>query len=342
MTDSLAESLKDELENELPDLPLPPGKRKTSYTFDELMDIKFPPRKYVVPGMIPVGATNLNAKSKIGKTHMTVQLSAAKAVGGYFLGEKLEPSAVLYIDYENGAENLQQRLRRFDLPRGTPIRIETEWRLLPKGGMDSLLVEVMRGEYGLIVIDPISYALGMADRLNFGVMYSYFGQLNRMAMDANMGIVCNDHQPKHNMFEANPLDDSYGSASIGGAVAAALGIYRDRGKKEWTFSIRARELPERDLAIKFDPMTFTWQLLGDLNYVKEDSRKGRILETIRTLKTLDITPTVTSISDHSGIPKPHVSSDLADLVSTGKVKQLEKIGKQLPFDLPDIYSNYGN
>lgn len=334
MTDSLSETIKSEVESgALDSLPVPPPKRKTSFTFDELTDADFPEPNYIVPEMIPAGVTDLNAKSKVGKTTMTVQLTAAKASGGNFLGYKLDPGPVLYIAYEDGARNLKDRFTRYRLPRGTPIQIETEWRLLPKGGMADIQLEVARDYYGLIVIDPISYALGMADRLNFGVMYSIFGDLNRMAVNANMSIVCNDHQPKHNIFEANPLDDAYGAASIGGAVAAALGIYRDKGKKEWTLSIRGREIPERDLAIRFDRDTLSWQLLGELDHVQQDSRKGKILKAIQTLKTVGTTPTVTAIAEHTGIAKSHVSTDLADLIGEGKVTQLPKDGRQLPFDL---------
>lgn len=64
------------------------------------------------PFLIECGYTVIQAREKAGKTWAALGIAAAVAGGGTFLGGRVEqPRPVIYVDAENGAWRMRQRLR---------------------------------------------------------------------------------------------------------------------------------------------------------------------------------------------------------------------------------------
>jgi len=84
--------------------------RAGSFTADELQDMRFPPPKWVVPGLIPEGVTLFAGKPKVGKSWMALEIAVAIAAGRPCLGN-LEPEVgdVLYAALEDNPRRLQRR-----------------------------------------------------------------------------------------------------------------------------------------------------------------------------------------------------------------------------------------
>ncbi|RCL89398.1 MAG: hypothetical protein DBW62_04500, partial [Microbacterium sp.] len=76
----------------------------STFTATWLMAQTFPPVRYVVPGIIPEGATLLVAAPKIGKSWLMLDTAVAAARGGRALGTVAlgRPRPVLYLALEDG------------------------------------------------------------------------------------------------------------------------------------------------------------------------------------------------------------------------------------------------
>src|SRR3981189_2467720 len=75
-----------------------------------LQTMIFPPLKFILPGLVPEGATLLVSRPKLGKSWLVLDIAIATAAGRFTLGE-LRPIAgpVLYLALEDGRRRLQRR-----------------------------------------------------------------------------------------------------------------------------------------------------------------------------------------------------------------------------------------
>jgi RecA-family ATPase len=71
----------------------------------------FQPLKFILPGLVPEGATLLVARPKFGKSWLVLDIAIAIAAGRFTLGQ-LKPvqGDVLYLALEDGPRRLQRRL----------------------------------------------------------------------------------------------------------------------------------------------------------------------------------------------------------------------------------------
>src|SRR5947207_5914014 len=99
----------------------------------ELQNRSFPPMRWVVPSIVPEGATLLVSRPKLGKSWLMLDLAVAIAAGRFTLGEiKPAQGAVLYLALEDGHRRLQRRITKllpsFNGSWPMPLEICTEWR----------------------------------------------------------------------------------------------------------------------------------------------------------------------------------------------------------------------
>src|SRR5262245_65929760 len=81
------------------------------FTAEALQHMTFPPLRFVLPGLIPEGATLFVSKPKLGKSWLVLNLALATAPHGRFtLGDlKQDNGYVLYLALEDGPRRLQRR-----------------------------------------------------------------------------------------------------------------------------------------------------------------------------------------------------------------------------------------
>lgn len=79
--------------------------------FDELVNLRLPPRKRFMPWLHEGGLVMVFGPRGIGKTHLQISLTAALTTGTPFLCWPIsEPTGVLYVDGEMPIEDLRQRM----------------------------------------------------------------------------------------------------------------------------------------------------------------------------------------------------------------------------------------
>lgn len=102
---------------------------------------KFPPIKWVVPGIICEGVTLLGGKPKRGKSWLMLGTALATACGGLALGSiPVEQGDVLGLFLEDNERRLQSRLMQIEPSMRWPksFSYATEWPRLNEGGLDRI------------------------------------------------------------------------------------------------------------------------------------------------------------------------------------------------------------
>ena len=95
--------------------------------------------------------------------------------------------------------------------------------------------------YGLVIVDTLSRAAGMADQMDIAQMTGLLGPLQRIAQTYNMTILVVDHHRKSSGFAENPIDDIMGSTAKSAICDAALGLYKQQGKRGATLMLTGRD-----------------------------------------------------------------------------------------------------
>jgi RecA-family ATPase len=306
---------------------------KTSWTAGELLATEFPDPKWAVPGIVPVGITFLAGRPKVGKSWLALQIAIAVATGGRALNEKIEPGRVLYLALEDSARRLKNRCEKMSMPATANIQFETTWKTLQDGGLVDLANQVTTQSYTFVIIDTFSRAIGRADQMDISEMTTLLSNLQEVTRKNDISILLNDHHRKSNGFESNPIDDILGSTAKAAVLDAALGLYREQGKKGAILKVTGRDLEEQELSLEWDVTTGCWQCLGNANDVREDTLKGEIIQAIRDLVEDGEIPTTRRIAKRLNKDDSNISHALADLQAVGRVKRGEKVGREMPYQV---------
>lgn len=305
-------------------------KRQTAYSAAELLAAQFPEIEWSVPGLLPVGLAFLAGRPKMGKSWLALQIAVAVGSGGVVLTRKVDPGRVLYLALEDSPRRIQDRLRKQHADHTAQIDFRFEWKFLTAEGTADLVSALNQTHYKLIVVDTISRALGRADQMDAADMNVTMGTLQRICIDNNITMLLIDHHRKSAGFNADVIDDVMGATSKAAVADVALGIYRERGKTEATLKITGRDVEDSETAMRFDPVTGCWQIVGDASSVRSGTVQSSILTAITESGGK---ATVTQIAKWLDRKKSNVHAEVQELVAKGKLNRLEQTGKEVFYSI---------
>lgn len=139
-----------------------------TYTLEELLSAKFPPRENLLEPWLPEkGIAMIYAPRGVGKTHLALGCACAVASGGEFLKWRAaRPRRVLLLDGEMPVVALQERLDAIVVKTGVSVPegfiTIMPYDACPEGGPDlsteegQAILEPFIGNAELIVVDSIS------------------------------------------------------------------------------------------------------------------------------------------------------------------------------------------
>jgi hypothetical protein len=282
----------------------------------QLEQMKFAPLEWLVRDVLPAdGVILLAGEPKAGKTRLMTHIATKVATGGKVLNriDSIQ-CGVLFLYLEEGWRLIKKRLDAM-FPSGWPkdLYFANEWPRMGQGGrkkLDSFLTS--HPQVKLVVIDtfvrfrPLGGSRNIYERDHAQIM----AMKSLMNLHNTVALVSH-HTNK--LQEARSIFDRI-SGSQGLAAAADTLALLDRESRldlKVSFSVRGREVEDRDLALEHDPDTGEWTLLGDANLYIEthDSR----LEYIEYLK------------EHPG----KAPSEVADALEKNRTTTRRMLGKML-------------
>lgn len=289
----------------------PKPSHKTQWSADELLEAEFSEPKWTIKGTLPEGFCLLAARPKFGKSWLALQMSAAVGSGGRFFGEQVERGKVLYLALEDSPRRLKKRINAQKWTKGTPVTFKTEWPdLVAKGGLQALQDRIERDGYTFVIIDTLSRAIKFKQQ-EVEESTEVFSLLQRLAIHYGITILGIDHNRKPGLNGVDDVIDSVlGSTGKTAVADCIIGLFRARGETVATLKATGRDFEDKELSLKFDGLTCSWQLLGN---AREVVTNKTILDILRKIEELGEEATQANLAEHTGLTKGFISTTVNKL-----------------------------
>jgi hypothetical protein len=228
------------------------------------MDLPEP--RFAVPGIIPEGMTALAGKPKLGKSWLALQTALAIAWGGTALGTiSVSQSPVLYLALEDTKRRLKNRLQKLAGDSAIPdtLTVATSWPRQNQGGLEKLSAWLTENpDARLVVIDTWQKfrPAKLRGRDSYEEDYEHAAALKALADKFGISILVLHHCRK--MAADDPLDEVSGTHGLTGATDGVLVLRRERGQHDAALFVSGRDIDEQELALKWDPPSCHWSMLG--------------------------------------------------------------------------------
>lgn len=220
-------------------------------------------RKWVVPGLIPLGSVVCFAASGgTGKSSFSYNISKHVALGTPWSGYPVMQGKVLVIQADEPTVDIRDKLdiaNYFEVPRGL-VRFITKWRFSQIRQLEAL---IKHDQPVLVIIDSYTAAhAGMNTELSKSSAGDSLYQLRDIANNLNCSFVVIHH--------LNKVDDLRDSSTI-----------KDNVSEVWTMTHNEKDCPNRDhlvleisksragiagrYLLKRNPIDYSWEHLGSVD-----------------------------------------------------------------------------
>ena len=219
----------------------------------DLQARELPPVVQIVSGLVAeLSKLSIVSSAKCFKTWLTIYLAIATSQGIEFLGHATSRRRVLYVNLELKPATFTRRIKAIASALG--ITIDRAWffHLPLRGKLSGLTVHEIisriiavaqkRGAT-VIIVDPL-FKLNIEGEENSSRDQTVFcNELDRLTTEGHCTAIFNDHAPKGNMSEKEPLDVIRGSSAKGGDLDAAMVLRKHEVDGCFRVDMVHRELP---------------------------------------------------------------------------------------------------
>jgi len=303
------------------------GWRDGVVTAAHLQRQKFPPIKFVVPGLIPEGLSILAGRPKLGKSWMALDICIAIASGRMCLGERKPAQGdVLYCALEDNPRRLQRRIDRILSPFSDKwperLTLATSWRRLDKGGVDDIAEWIASvPDPRAVFLDTLAGVKPVRTQQGYAEDYESLSALHALANQKGVAIPVLHHTRK--MEAEDPVDTVSGTLGLAGCADTVMVL--NRSGQGTTLYVRGRDIEEAEHAVSFDKAACRWTILGDAKDVHRSQERGRILAALDGA-TEPMTPQ--DIMAATGMNRSNVDFLLHKMAHDGEVQKIGR-GKYL-------------
>jgi hypothetical protein len=261
-------------------------------TAADLQTRRFSPPKEIMPGLLISGLFLLAGAPKLGKSWLALLLAAAKAMGGEALGVKMQPSPVLFAGLEDGMRRLQGRLHMMiggeeRWPANLHLADAVSW---PWRGTDA--VDRMRRWHDkhptseMMVVDTLARlrpGTGKQRGSAYELDVEFAAPFQTFAIEREICVFANVHTRKQNLKyrELDGLEAVSGTLGLPGTADGVLVLQRGRLAKHGDLLVTGRDIPERKLALEFDPTNGMWSYVGEAEYVEANALRQITIDAMR-------------------------------------------------------------
>lgn len=295
-------------------------------TGDVLDEQEYEPLEWLIEGILPIGATLVAGKAKIGKSWLVLDMALAVATGTHCFGKvQARQADVLYLALEDGPSRLQSRQRKLMGTASGPAGIEyfTTWPSIDQGFFDALAFYLENhATCRMVVVDTLGKVRG-APNGRLGVFqqdYSDMGSFQKFAMSHHIALLVVHHARKQGSDDV--FDQVSGTTAMQAAPDNVLLLARKRGGTAGILSITGKDIEEEaDYALDFDKLTGRWSWLGEAGQVKRDTDQQKVSD----LLSAQADPMAPSdIAEELGISRESVKKSLSRLKKLGSVESAAK------------------
>jgi hypothetical protein len=231
-----------------------------------------------------------------------------------------EQGDVLYAALEDNLRRLQSRLTKLFGTNDWPARLDfvCEMPRLTEGGLDFIKSWIEGAERPrLVIIDTLAVVRppNRKEQGSYDADYAAVKELRDLALKYGVAIVLVHHLRKAEADD--PFDTISGTLGLTGAPDSIMVIKRDSSGT--TLHAKGRDLIEIEKAVKFDPGTCTWVVLGEAGAIKKSAERAAIVKALEEAGAEPLTPN--QIAAHAGMKPINVRKLLTRMLAEGVVKK---------------------
>lgn len=292
-----------------------------------LSKLQLPPIKYIIEDLLSVGFHILAGPPKLGKSWLVLNLAIQVSTGQSMWGKRTTPGSVLYLALEDHQKRLQSRQNLVLNGQSAPKNLIFVTEAVP---INEGLIEVMEDwvvqqrianqNPQLIIIDTFQKIRGHTSNDNaYANDYKDAGELKKFADKHEIAVIVVHHTRKQG--DQDVFNTISGSTGLTGAADSMFVVKKQgTGSGEAIFHATGRDIEEMELAIKFNDVTHTWDMISPnaSQYLQQ--------------KNFVSNPVITSINQFLnciGCKWYGKASDLYDLLFNG-ISDMEKQAKGIP------------
>lgn len=179
------------------------------------------------------GTCILSAKSKLGKSWLSLELCDAITKGNEFLGYKTKKCSALYFDFETGKKVRQNRLRKLTKivgPRAQTFYIVDKAYRMHEGFEQQVEYYMNKDpDIGIIVIDVFTKVVKPKPKEinDYEYYYDVISGLNEISRKYHLSIVLVCHDRK-TVDPADPFANILGSTALQGATDQMIVMFKSK------------------------------------------------------------------------------------------------------------------
>jgi DNA-binding transcriptional ArsR family regulator len=276
----------------------------------------------IVPGFITVGLNIITGKAKTGKSLLVLDTAISVATGGRAFGAiDVEQAEVLYLALEDSRPRLKARIAQMlhDFPATKLFHAAISWPRMGKGFFEAL--DHWLGAHPqtkMVIIDTFAKIRGFQRPGSslYEKDYLEISALKAFADEHGLAVVLVHHLRKGDAQDT--LDLVSGSVGITAAADTILIMTRNRGDAGANLYATGRDIEEKNLALKFNPVTLGWEITEAAVENALGQEKQEILDVLKKTKS---SLKLGQIAEAVGKKRPVVHKHLAALIENGLVKQ---------------------
>jgi|SRR5208337_119795 len=249
-------------------------------TFAELEKEVFKEPVWIVPGVIPEGATILAAKPKVGKSFMALDIALAISTGGMVFDQHTTQQDVLYLSLEDGSRRLHNRVTAMVASGGWPDNLyyQTSWPSLDDDGITRLrewLVD--HPDVKLVTIDTLAKMRSRktSRKTQYELDYHTVEPFKVLCDELGISIIVIHHSRKA-PSEDDPFDVISGTTGLTAVFDTCLVLRQSHSGNVYLYS-RGRDMEEVELVLKHD-VTGNWVYLGRASSIAKTEERNSILD----------------------------------------------------------------
>jgi RecA-family ATPase len=316
----------------------------------DIYNAEYPPAKWIVPDLIPEGLTIFSGKPKVGKSFFALGCALEVAKGGYVLGKHaVEKGRVFYIALEDRESRLHSRMKLITASEEPDPLLDIHdvsigINKLGSGFETDLLNYIENHpDTRLIIIDTLtrikpSGKKGMSD---YDIDADLLNPLQRMASDKGIGIVLIHHTRKSLSDSGDDHDEVAGTIGITGTVDTSIVMKKRRGQDVSILSITGRDVEERQIAARFNSVTYKWEDIGDVAEALRSQERQQIIDVLKKSNTAMTAAEVTDALKSINVIKAEssVRGLLTKMTKDGEINRLAKGKYEAKKDYEDLFDD---
>ena len=230
---------------------------------ETLMDTILAPAKFCVNTLLPQGICILGGAPKIGKSWLVLDLCVRIAKEEPIWNLETHKGTVLYLCLEDTLRRVQERLNCVTDYAPSNLYFATTAHTLANGLCDEIrLFAKEHPDTIFVAIDTFQVVRGYTADTSYASDYEELRKLKSLADELNITILLIHHLRKQG--DNDPLNKLSGTTGISGAVDAVFVLDKSkRSQDRATLVATGRDIEYRELEIRFDKETCTWELISD-------------------------------------------------------------------------------